>query len=151
MPNVDRFIRRMEQRIDQQGWAVLTHFPADDHAHASFAYTIGLTAQGGPEVIIAGLDPTLSEHLLNDLARRVVERAQRFTAGQRISDVLDGYDAVLVEGPAAGVLRPAAAYVRYGENVVRLLQVVWPDARGRFPWEPGCTLSLHAQPLIGQP
>lgn len=108
-------------------------------------------AHSCPEFIIAGTDPAASQHLLNDLAKRVVERAQRFTAGQRISDLLDGYDAVLVEGPATGALRPAAAYVRYGKDCVSLQQVVWPDVQGRFPWEPGCTISAQAQPLIGQP
>lgn len=147
---INRFMRRMERRIEQQGWAILTVVP-EDGAHAPVAYTIGLTAHGCPEFIIAGKNPFVSEHLLNDLARRVVERAERFTAAQRITDLLDGYDGVLVEGPATGPLRPAAAHVRYGEARVCLLQVVWPDVHGRFPWEPGCTLSAAAQPLIGQP
>lgn len=151
MPSIDRFMRRTEQRIDRQGWAVLTVSPTDDTPHVPFAYTVGLTAHACPEIIIAGADSAVSEHLLNDLAKRVVKRADRFTTGQRISDLLDGYDAVLVEGPAVGALRPAAAYVRYGEERVMLQQVVWPDVHGRFPWEPGCILSPQAQPLIGHP
>ena len=151
MPGINQFIRRMEQRIDRQGWAVLTVLPTDDSPHVPFAYTIGLTAHSCAELIITGLHPDVSQHLLNDLAKRGVERAQRFTAGQRLSDLLAGYDAVLVDGPATGALRPAAAYVRYGKDCVSLQQVVWPDVQGRFPWEPGCTISAQAQPLIGQP
>ncbi|RSM61757.1 DUF4262 domain-containing protein [Actinoplanes sp. ATCC 53533] len=150
MPSVGRFLRRMQQRIDQQGWAILT-IPANDNQHTALTYTIGLTALQCPELLIAGTDPAVSQHLLNELARRVVQRAERLSAGQRINDLLDGSDAILVEGPATGALRPAAAYVRYGQDCVGLLQVVWPDTQGRFPWEPCCTLSPQAQPLIGRP
>jgi hypothetical protein len=151
MLGINSFLRRMNQRIDQQGWAVLTVLPAYDRPMAPFAYTIGLTAHQSPELIIAGVDPCVAEPLLNELARRVVKDAQRFTPGQRISDLLRGYDAILVEGAATAALRPAAAFVHYGEDRVRLQQVVWPDPQGRFPWEPGCTTTPQGQPLIGQP
>ncbi|MDG4795015.1 DUF4262 domain-containing protein [Micromonospora sp. WMMD1082] len=115
---------------------------------APFAYTVGLTAHGYPEFIVAGLDPGTSQALLNDLATRVFDRAERFTSGQRISDLLAGYDAVIVEGSATEALLPGAVFARYGRNTVRLQQVVWPDQHGRFPWEPGYAPERHVQPIL---
>jgi hypothetical protein len=147
--DLDDLMRRQQQQIDEYGWAVTAVFPTDDAPDAPFAYTVGLTAHGYPELIIAGLDPQIAQALLNDLATRVYDRAQRFTAGQRISDLLVGYDAIIVDGPATEALHPGAAFARYGKNKVSLQQVVWPDPQGRFPWEAGYALGQGAQPLLG--
>lgn len=153
MPNIDDFLRRQEEIIDRVGWAVMHVLPTADEPGTltPFAYTVGLTAHGYPEMIIAGLDPAMSQTLLNDLAQRVFDRAERFTAGQRINDLLAGYDAIIVEGPATEALYPGAAFARYGKDNVRLQQVVWPDQRGRFPWEVGYAFDPQAQPLLGRP
>jgi uncharacterized protein DUF4262 len=103
------------------------------------------------QLIIAGLDPEVSHTLLNDLAGRVYHKAARFTRGQRVTDLLAGYDAVIVQGPATGELHPGAAFARYGKDRVHLQQIVWPDAEGRFPWEGGYAFDADVQPLIGLP
>lgn len=151
MAGIDDIMRRQQELIDRHGWAVTGVFPAEDDPGVLFAYTIGLTAHGFPELIIAGLDLTTSQLLLNDLARRVFDRAQRFTAGQRISDLLAGYDAVIVEGPATEALYPGVAFANYGKDRVTLQQVVWPDQHGHFPWEPEYAIDPQVQPLLGRP
>ena len=151
MAGTDEVMRRQQEVIDRHGWAVTAVFPTADDPGAPFAYTIGLTAHGYPELIIAGLDPATSQMLLNDLAQRVFDRAERFTAGQPISDLLHGYDAVIVEGPATEALHPGTAFARYGKDRVTLQQVVWPDQHGRFPWEPQYAIDPQAQPLLGRP
>ncbi|MCW6004295.1 DUF4262 domain-containing protein [Micromonospora sp. CPCC 205371] len=151
MAGIDDIMRRHQELIDQHGWAVTGVFPTEDDPGAPFAYTIGLTAHGFPELIIAGLDPATSQLLLNDLARRVFDRAQRFTTGQRISDLLAGYDAIIVEGPATEALYPGVAFANYGKERVTLQQVVWPDRHGHFPWEPEYTIDPQVQPLLGRP
>ena len=79
---------------------------------------------GYPELLIAGL-PTEGAHgLLNDLAGRVYDQAQRFSHGQRISDLIAGYDAVIVDGPPREDLLPGVAIARYGRDQVRLQQIV---------------------------
>jgi hypothetical protein len=144
-------MRRQRELIDRHGWAVTAVFPTEDDPGAPFAYTIGLTAHGFAELIIAGLDPATSQLLLNDLAQRVFDRAERFTAGQRISDLLAGFDAIIVEGPATEALYPGVAFAQYGQDSVTLQQVVWPDQHGRFPWEPEYAFDPQVQPLLGRP
>src|SRR2546423_1074392 len=137
MGEFDNLLRRQDEHIDRVGWAVTAVVPTADDPGSGFAYTVGLTAKGLPELVIAGLDPTIAMALLNDLAGRVYHHAAQFTHGQRIADLLVGYDAVIVAGPATDDLRPATAYARYSAEQVRLQQVVWPDQHGRFPWDAG--------------
>jgi hypothetical protein len=148
---IDDFMRRQQQLIDTVGWAVMNIVPTEDDPASPFSYTVGLTAYGHPELLVAGLDPAVGQTLLNYLARRVYDRAERFTHGQRIGDLLDGYDAVIVEGPATKALHPGAAFSRYGTDRVRLQQIVWPDPHGLFPWEPGYEFDADVQLVIGRP
>lgn len=151
MDAFDEVLRRQGEHIDRVGWSVTMVAPTDDDPGVTFAYTVGLTAHAFPELVIAGLPPAIAHALLNDLAGRVYDTAVRFGHGQRIGDLVVGYDAVIVDGPATEMLYPGAAYARYGADRVRLQQVVWPDPQGRFPWQPGYDHDGHPQPLIGQP
>jgi hypothetical protein len=151
--DIGEFLRRQGEIIDTVGWAVMHVMPAEDDPDTEipFAYTVGLTAHGYPELLIAGLPPEIGHELLNDLATRVYDQARRFTHGERIGDLIVGHDAVIVDGPPREELLPGVAIARYGRDRVRLQQVVWPDERGRFPWEAGYDVNPQAQPLIVQP
>jgi hypothetical protein len=151
MNDYDAVLSQQHEHIDRVGWSVMAVVPTDDDPDPPFAYTVGLTEHDFPELIIAGLPPDTAHALLNDLARRVYDRAVRFAHGQRLGDLLIGYIAVIVDGPATGPLYPGAAYAQYGTDRVRLQQVVWPDPAGRFPWEPGYDRDQFPQPLIGRP
>jgi len=151
MDEFDEVLHRQDEHIDRVGWSVTMVLPTDGEPGPPFAYTVGLTEHGFPELVIAGLPPHIAQALLNDLAGRVYDRADRFRHGQRIGDLLAGYDAVIVDGPATEALYPGAAYARYGTDRVRLQQVVWPDRAGRFPWEPGDEHDPQVQPVIGRP
>ena len=153
MPDIDDFLRRQQQIIDTVGWAVMHVLPTDDEPDTTtpFAYTVGLTAHGYPELVIAGLSVEVSHALLNDLALRVYDKAERFIHGQRVTDLLAGYEAAIVEGPATTALHPGAAFGRYGRQRVRLQQIVWPDAQGRFPWEDDYAYDPDVQPVLARP
>src|SRR4051794_22533027 len=110
MPNIDDFLRRQEEIIDTVGWAVMHVLPtADDPDTTPFAYTVGLTAHDYPELLIAGLPPEVAHGLLNYLAGRVYDKAERLARGQRVSDLIAGYDPVLVEGAPIDALLPGVA------------------------------------------
>jgi hypothetical protein len=57
MPGVQDWLRRQQQIIDDVGWAVTHIVPTDGDPDTTipFAYTVGLTAHGYPELLIAGL------------------------------------------------------------------------------------------------
>lgn len=153
MPNhLDNLLRREQEIIDRVGWMVTAVFPIRPDDPYPYAYTVGLTelGDGHPELLIAGLHHRYSEPLLNDMAMRVRDGAT-FTHGQIISDLLHDFDAILVTGPVRQDLWPGAALRRYGDEQVRLVQIVWPDPDGHFPWQTGYTLPPEVQPLLGQP
>ncbi|MFV2104855.1 DUF4262 domain-containing protein, partial [Micromonospora sp. LOL_024] len=76
--------------------------------------------------------------------------AGRFTHGQRISDLIAGHDAIIIDGPPTDELLPAMAINRYRHDQIRLQQLVWPDQQGQFPWDDGYNFDPQAQPLIAQ-
>jgi hypothetical protein len=88
---------------------------------------------------------------LNDLAVRVVSHGERFTSGQRVSGLIRGYDAIIVDGAKSSRLPTNIAYEIYGADAVTRQQVVWPDAAGRYPWDALYGYAAKVQPLIGRP
>ncbi|GIJ08417.1 DUF4262 domain-containing protein [Micromonospora andamanensis] len=149
MPPLEEFLQNQQRLINEFGWAVTAVLP--DLGESGFAYTVGLTEHDVPELVIAGLDPLIAQKLLNDMAGRVDSRNERFIHGQRVADLLAGYDAIIVEGPATDALLPRAAYARYGKDRLRLQQIVWPDPHSRFPWDDRYQYPAHVQPLLGRP
>ena len=86
--------------------------------------------------------------VLNDLARRSTTSAA-FTHGQQLSDVIEGYDVTIVDGPTNDpLLQPTIAFSRYGTRKIQLQQCVWPDPQGIFPWQDGYSMSHAHQPTI---
>jgi hypothetical protein len=130
------FLRQQDALIARYGWAVTMVEPTPTEPCTPFAYTVGLTAHGQPELVIAGLDPLIAQALLGDLAARVLKHDLQLTHGQHLHDLIAGYDAVLVDGPITDDLYPGTGIGRYGADHVRLRQIVWPDRNGRFPWNP---------------
>jgi hypothetical protein len=147
---MDDLMHRQAEIIEQVGWAVMHVSPAavDPDTVVPFSYTVGLTAHDYPELLLSGLPLDAAHPLLNDLARRVYDKAQRFSDGERITDLIAGYDAMIIDGRPTDELIPGMAFARYGRDRVRLQQMVWPDRHGRFPWEHGYLLASDAQPLI---
>lgn len=68
---------RMFAIIDRSGWMV-QYVEGNDH-EPSFAYTVGLTGKGYPELYVATLPAQESAALLNEVARRMVDGADRIS------------------------------------------------------------------------
>ena len=137
--------------IARYGWAITGVVPDDPTDPVAFAYTVGLTAIDRPEFIIAGLNHLIAAALLNDIAGRVHHHRAQYTHGQRVDDLLAGYDAYLIDGPPTPDLWPGTALDRYGHHRLRLRQIVWPDPDGHFPWQPDYRYPPYVQPLLGRP
>lgn len=150
MDAYDRLLQVQHEQIASVGWAVTAVMPTPDEAEAPFAYTVGLTEADHAELLIAGLDPAIAMELLNALATRVYHDGLRVAHGQRIDDLIAGYDAVIVEGPATEALIPGTAFARYGRDRVTLAQIVWPCPHALFPWQDGYCHRSGAQPLLAR-
>lgn len=148
LPAPDR--RTDEQRwrdvVAEHGWMVMS--VGASGTAPEFTFTCGLTEVGLPEVVVYGLPGDTAGTLLNDVAQRLLD-GERFTDGEPVARVLRGYDLQLWD--TTWLQDPlGAAFRLYGEDRVRVRQLVWPDADGRWPWDPACTV-LDAQPVLFTP
>lgn len=128
--DMQEYLGQLASVVEEHGWAV-----QGVGASPPFAYTVGLTECGAPELLMVGLPFTTMQTLLNDLARPVKEAARRYAPGERVPEILRDYD-VVIRGPIdprAGEMFQAINL--YGE--IDAVQVLWPDKEGRYPDEVG--------------
>ncbi|MCA8989994.1 MAG: DUF4262 domain-containing protein [Planctomycetaceae bacterium] len=142
---------RIAQNVERFGWSCL----AIPDGQPPFTYTVGLMKSfEHPELIIMGR--------LEDGGRILAALVAAIQDGARIDqpqeyELLKGFPIAtrpvdetqheLYLGYAMGFLRECG---RIGE--LEAVQVFFPDAEGRYPFQPGCSLSVYlAQPRLDIP
>jgi hypothetical protein len=99
----------------------------------SWCYTIGFPDHyGHPEVVASSVDP----RFLNALAD-IIRGGASFREGSRLEGLLRvpvvfKHVPEALHGPEVTV-----ATQHHGARPFELLQMVWPDEEGRYPWDPG--------------
>jgi hypothetical protein len=116
-----------------------------------FAYTVGLFGIGHPEIVVVGLDISESSRALNAAARTILD------GGRIMPDVemtVSGWSrrfvAEAVPNPGDIAFNANRFYQRPPEFSVPLLQLSYPDRRGRFPSDPSYSGSRKRQPRPGE-
>lgn len=134
--------------VKEYGWSVVL-VPADDRG-PGWAFTIGLWhSYRSPELAMFGLEPYDMQTCLNDLGDQAA-------AGRPLRPNQEWPDAV-IHRPV--LLHPVdhgwhRAFFSMGVGFYRwprmpVLQAVWPDERGLYPWQPGSDpRSRDAQPWL---
>jgi len=91
---------------------------------------------GHPELLVTGMRHRDSVHFLNDVAHHLVHHdAQALVAGDRHA-WRGGPAATEVVDVAEPTVHLVMAHALYGP-VIRAVQLVYADDRGRWPWEVG--------------
>ena len=148
-PDDDRD-RAILASIASYGWSVIGIQEEEDAPTYSFSVGIYHTL-GVPELLIIGQKPENAQGLINN-AGELMREGRRFTPGERAEGLLEGYPAVLVEVDP----RYYREYLGYAGWVNRgwdfpVLQIVWPDLDGRFPWDQGYPAPLFwRQRVLGR-
>ncbi|MGW0162715.1 DUF4262 domain-containing protein [Mycobacterium sp. NPDC003323] len=124
----------------KNGWAV--QYVEDQ---PPFAYTIGLSDAGLPELLVTGLPPERSMLLLNAAAHYMTHKVEPLP-GDTITFPDDSL-AEFVEMTAPDVHMGWA--VAYHGGPVRGLQIAWRDDRGHSPWCPDFNRGGPRQPVLG--
>jgi Domain of unknown function (DUF4262) len=129
--------------IARYGWAV--QGVERDRIHPPWAYTIGLTQHGQPELVVTGMPLGRAGELLHSVATHVLH-ADAPTPGEQIA---------LIDGPLIEIVQVAeptahlnVAIDLFGPSV-RALQVVHADSRGHWPWDLGYRGVRGGQPVLG--
>jgi hypothetical protein len=141
-------VHAIETIIARHGLAVIHRAPGVGVPARS--YTVGLAALHLPELIVYGLDKSIAEYVLNNIATRLRSGADVVDKA-RLEDVLEFYPVMVRElSLAAATPEMGAARMFTKGKPWRALQVFWPDAEGRFPGERNCDRSCaSSQPRLG--
>lgn len=144
----DAYLETVRAAIEAQGLFIQYVGPAPAARNLPYAYTVGLTPSGRPELIVVNLSFSMMQVILSEMAVRT-RAGDGLSPGDRHSRIVQDYDLAVV-GPADDDSYPVhiarAVYPGAGPPV----QVVWPDAAGRFPWQAGYDMNQR-QPLLGPP
>jgi hypothetical protein len=135
-------------KIAAHGWTVIGVFPTPEDPGPSFAYTVGLSGKGLPELAIYGLHTQIAHSLANEVARRMVESGTALQTGDRIEGVLVD-DVPLVAVAMTDTTDLNLVREVYGAGAAAV-QLVWPDGAGVLPWEDGSRLTDTDQPVRGR-
>jgi hypothetical protein len=132
----DPMDRRTVEQVQEYGWSVVM-VPADDEGPA-FAYTIGLWhTHGSPELAMFGLDVHMMQTLLNALGGKAAS-GTRLAADQEHHGIVEGAPVVLKDADLRWYRTFfGRAIAFYRRPPFPVLEVVWPDTDGSFPWQPG--------------
>ncbi len=142
------FTDRLRARVAEHGWMVLGVFASAEAPDLTpWHYTVGLTDAGLPELLVSGLGATQGQEVLNAAAARHIRRPIE----PGMVDDVASMPLKVLPGPTGEHVQQAWNYVgdpqRRDPQRVRVLQLVWPDAEGRFPGEEGFGYPPEAQQL----
>lgn len=136
------YLDRCRALIAEHGWMVQGVFPTVDEPGPGFAYTVGLTANGRPELVVSGLGYEQGGAILNAAARRHL--ADELRPGM----VVEGIASVPFTVVAAPHAEIGMVRNLYGDRA-EAVQLVWPDRGGNYPGDPGWTLG-DGQPIYDE-
>lgn len=137
------YLDQLRETITTCGWAV--QGVERDRLYPPWAYTVGLTPHGRPELVVTGLSQGRAGALLNSVAEHVLH-AEVPGPGEQIP--LRGGPVVEIVEVAEPSAHLFTAVELYG-NEVRAVQLVYADDRGHWPWDRGFRGGKGGQPVLG--
>lgn len=132
-------MREVSNNIDKYGWHLTGVFPTEDAPMPTyFCYTTGLIERGHPELVTFGLQPRIAHMLMTIAYDEFIKKGRVFQDGETVAG-LANLPVFFRSMPADHPEYPLGTGRRlYGVDTFPALQMVLPDAQGRFPWDPGC-------------
>jgi hypothetical protein len=134
--------------VKARGWHVMKVL--EDNQGPGFAYTIGLQHSfQHPELIVVGLPADLS-HLTLNIAGQANQRGARFVVGQQTHLFFEDRVCTFRMVPEAQFLNYLGWDLWFYDGpVFTAMQLLWPDAQGRFPWSIGVEVAFRdLQPVL---
>lgn len=148
---LDNFQLRTIVHVTQYGWSVVLIRATE--AGPGWAYTIGLWhSYRSPELAMFGGDVYEMEEILNSLGGQAAG-GMRPSDGERREEVLRGWPVVFrTVDPRWHEAAFGGGTAFYRRSPLPVLQVIWPDPNGRFPWDAGTdAVYQRAQPALWVP
>lgn len=145
-PDKIEVLAKMEmETIIEHGHEVRVIFP-DEPGPGMFAYSVGRSVKDRPELLVTGnLPPEVLGHIINRVAE--IDDETPLVAGVDLDEVLDGFRVRLVEVRDMDEAEMFGVTTHFGTEETSALQILWPDADGRFPGEEGFGYTPEQQPV----
>jgi hypothetical protein len=104
----------------------------------TFAYTVGFTELGHPEILISGMRGPVCHRFFWDLYD-AIKAGKRYKSGEVDTDLANLPTAFKTLNPSAAEEFCCQALFWYEDKgkTPTFLQMVLPDKAGRFPWDAG--------------
>ena len=139
--SIEAYLRKIEDIICRAGHAVIGTGVEDASGRTiAMSYTAGLADDGLPELIVFGLPAESALLMLN-------EAAKLLRAGHLPTDTPLHSIANLPVISKAVTPDRADHHINVANNrakrLLPVLQMVWPDAQGQFPWSPEFDASMR--------
>jgi hypothetical protein len=137
------YLDHVSEIIVRTGW--FSQEVEGDHLHPPWAYTVGLTTRGLPELVVTGLRQPELRDLLHDVTHHVLHAGPP-APGEQVP---------LVGGPLIEIVEVAepTAHLNLALNLfgpqIRALQIVHADDRDHWPWDRGYRGIRGGQPVLG--
>ena len=140
---------RIRSDIAKYGWHVIKVLPEGEHQPHS--YSIGLFETfGHPEIAIVGLRGETAHALIGNVVD-AIRTGHVFASGCDYSDIAQSFRVAFVSVPQ--LVNPEYfgwAIWYYKSSVFPVLQMVWLDRSGFFPWDAEFAEDLRSvQPILG--
>lgn len=151
LPPLNDYERSVEDNIASHGWHCTNVTPTPtSSSKLPFSYTVGLHhSYRQPEFIVIGLDSGRAYAVLRDLASAAA--SGNMVPLDRPSDVLvGGLSCAFIPVPESRYSDYVYSALWYysGPNFP-LVQVVWPNDEGLYPWNQGALAQLlEHQPVL---
>lgn len=124
----------IESIIKMHGHAVVATQVETPDGLLDMSFTVGLSRVGMPEVIVFALSAEVAQAILNTSAKKFMDGEVLMSVG--IPEIVDPYDVVFKRAD----LNKVREVTQMLEALARvenpdIVQLVWPDRTGAFPWE----------------
>lgn len=135
------YLDQIRTTMLKSGW-VVQYVESD---RTPYAYTVGLTECGLPELLVTGLSPERAARLLNRVAEHAVHEDPP-TPGEQILTCAGPLIEIVELAQPDAHMYTAVAF--YGADF-RALQLVWADENDRWPWDAAFGSGRGGQPVLG--
>jgi hypothetical protein len=143
MNNRAEMKEHIEKFVAKGQWVIQSVFPDIEKEKPAFAYTVGLTSLGIKELVITGnLPQHAAETLLNLAAKHLIDnKLTSFQEGQPVS-TLASLPLTPMNAESDFIKNTLYQANTFYGHQVQAQQLVWPDTKGRFPWEKESEFSI---------
>ena len=152
---ISPYFKQIKSNVDRVGLHLFGIFGSEDNP--PFTYTIGFAAHGLPEVIVFGLDMKMVAPFLNMYYDQIVNQKTR-EAGPAVLEGDDWFNMPMsvINCDPDKIEEYAVQAFAFAEDIgwskPNFVQWVWPDTKGKLPWNAGYEKEKFGkvQPLLAR-